>query len=139
MPRGTRCQAHKHDAIVSEEHHHIRPLSRGGLTVPANMVWLCANAHSDVHAYLALLEKGHGRVTWNNSQHFGGGVRRYAQAGWDAYAEEFLRGDWKRHAHLWETTGVGRLPITPPYSYACETRQLGRLLKQATLALGDDR
>ncbi len=119
MARGTRCRAHKHDAVVAEENHHLRPQSRGGATEPENLRYLCANAHSDTHYLLDLIEKYakpligldadpddpvH-RIPWSVMRTYGPGVRDAALDGWSEYAEEFLRGDFARHAALWSTSG----------------------------------
>lgn len=39
-------------AAYVPNHHHILPQSWGGLTVDANLVWLCPNSHSAVHDLL---------------------------------------------------------------------------------------
>lgn len=122
MARGVHCQAHKHFSVVAEENHHLQPQSRGGRTVAANMRYLCANAHSDVHYLLDLIER-HAtplvgtvapildvvdRVPWVELRTYGPGVRRAALEGWAKYGREFLAGEYRRHAALWMTSGQAR-------------------------------
>lgn len=110
-------------------------MSRGGITEPGNMTWLCANAHSDVHAYLDLLERGHGHVAWTAAQHFGPAVRHFARQGWDQYAAEFLAGAWERHAYLWFSSGAARTPSVPNFTHAVATRSVPRWLLHASDAM----
>jgi hypothetical protein len=140
MARGIRCVAHKHGGVVAEENHHLQPMSRGGLTVMANMRYLCANAHSDTHYLLDLIEKGAvpligtsakpddaiNTIPWSIARTYGPGIRDAAFTGWARYADAFLRGDYRRHFALWLTSGHARtlaagaprwLPGPPP-SYA---------------------
>lgn len=124
MPRGKRCIAHTHDSIVAEEYHHVQPQSRGGLTKPDNMVWLCANAHSDVHYFLDLIEARAKRhelhpeeVPGDIAASFGPKVRRVARDGWAKYADAFIAGHLDAHALLWSSSGEPRedQPNVPPY------------------------
>lgn len=122
MARGVRCQAHKHNSVVAEENHHLQPMSRGGRTVVANMRYLCANAHSDTHYLLDLIEDyaipliGTGAaprdplsvIPWEVLRTYGLGIRHAAVTGWLRYAEAFLAGDYRRHAALWTTGGQPR-------------------------------
>ena len=122
MTRGVRCQAHKHSSVVAEENHHLQPMSRGGRTVAANMRYLCANAHSDTHYLLDLIEHfatpliGTGAllndpiraIPWSVLRTYGPGIRGSAFAGWGKYARAFLAGEYQRHAALWTTSGQPR-------------------------------
>jgi hypothetical protein len=121
--------AHTHEYLVPEEYHHLRPQCRGGQTVPANMVWLCANAHSDVHYFLDLIEKrakGHARhpeaVPGAVAVHYGPKVRHYARLGWSLYADQFLAGEFDAHALMWDTSGRptddAAQSGVPPYAVA---------------------
>lgn len=132
MPRGFRCQAHKHTSVAPEENHHLRPLSRGGLTVPSNMRYLCSNAHSDAHYLLDLIEKHATRmigstvpvetpyesIPWDDLKTYGTKIRAAALEGWTAYGAAFLRGDYRKHAALWSTSGQPRPDVA---------RQLARI------------
>jgi hypothetical protein len=137
MPRGIRCEAHHHTAVVAEERHHLQPLSRGGLTVAANMRWLCANAHSDAHYLLDLIEDNAVPLVGGNwrpitaykaipaatRRTYGRGVTDAALAGWDRYAARFLEGEFRAVRLLWHTSGQPRTanqltPIPPPYQVA---------------------
>lgn len=107
MSRGKRCEAHAHDYLVPEEWHHVRPQSRGGQSVAANMTWLCANAHSDVHYFLDLIEhyRGPAGIPHDVRISYGPKVRAVALRGWAQYADEFLHGAWDRQAAIWSTSG----------------------------------
>lgn len=107
MARGTDCKAHRHDAPTAQERHHIQPLSRGGTNDPANLVTLCANAHSDVHYFLDLIEKhgGPDRVSWSLARHFGPAIRELASLGWTAYAADFRAGRLDAQRSLWTSSG----------------------------------
>ncbi len=120
--RGTDCKAHRHDAVGAQEKHHLQPQSRGGRTVQANMRWLCANAHSDVHYLLDAIEDAAAElvggnwkaetpvkaIPWSVMRTFGPGVRDAALTGWLRYADAFLRGEYARHALLWDSAGQPR-------------------------------
>jgi hypothetical protein len=122
MARGTRCVAHKHTSIVAEENHHLRPMSRGGRTEPSNLRYLCANAHSDTHYLLDLIEKqatpligtgvtpgeAYRLIPWSVLRTYGPGVRDAAVIGWYRYGRAFLAGEYRRHAALWLTGGQPR-------------------------------
>jgi hypothetical protein len=160
MARGTRCLAHKHTAIVAEENHHLQPQSRGGLTVKANLRYLCANAHGDTHYLLDLIEKqatpliGTGvdindpidAIPWLTMRTYGPGVRNAAITGWLQYGQAFLRGDYRKHAALWSTSGaprsdaerrLGRWPLIGvgisilrlPYAMAAQAPDLDKILR----------
>lgn len=105
--RGKECAAHTHDAMVPQEVHHIRPLSRGGRTVKANLVTICSNAHSDVHYYLDLIEKYRGPdgIPHEVKVSYGPRVKELALRGWAQYAQEFLAGVWDKQAAIWSTSG----------------------------------
>jgi hypothetical protein len=122
MARGLRCKAHKHSSVVAEENHHLQPQSRGGLTVVANMRYLCANAHGDTHYLLDLIEKfatpmigtdvtpgePYRQIPWSTLRTYGPGIRNAAMTGWYRYGAAFLAGDYRRHAALWLTSGQPR-------------------------------
>lgn len=138
MGRGVRCQVHKHEYLVPEEHHHLRPRARGGTNAADNMVWLCANAHGDVHYYLDLIEdhRGPDNVPFTIGKHYSPAVRQYAVKGWAAYAEEFLAGTWDRHAFLWSTSGQPREDLAdrvPPYGTAVARGEADQWLNVAAL------
>lgn len=142
MPRGRRCEAHAHEYLVPEEYHHLQPQSRGGPSVPDNMVWLCANAHGDVHFYLSQVEKyakaGPGPVPWSIAQHYGPAVRALAMAGWARYADDFRAGRYDRHAFLWETSGAS-LRGGLSYADAARRGEVAEWLGLAGLALAGAR
>jgi hypothetical protein len=145
MARGLRCKAHKHTSIVAEENHHLQPQSRGGRTVVANMRYLCANAHGDVHYLLDLIEDAatpmigrsvevlwpYETIPWPQRRTFGPGIRDAALTGWMRYGRAFLAGDFVRHAALWTTSGQPRTVETfmptwipgppPPFAEADRT------------------
>lgn len=133
--------AHVHDAPVPEEYHHIRPQCRGGLARPDNMVWLCANAHSDVHYFLDLIEKRaragkrHPEaVEAAESVHYGPKIKQFARLGWSRYAAEFLAGDFDAHALLWDTAGrpaKGAPAVAPPFTVAAYTSEVDYWLRLA--------
>lgn len=122
MARGVRCQAHRHTSVVAEENHHLQPMSRGGRTVAANMRYLCANAHSDTHYLLDLIEDGAipligtgastddaiNTIPWSVARTYGPGVRDAAFDGWARYGDAFLVGEYRRHAALWTSSGQPR-------------------------------
>lgn len=123
MPRGKRCIAHVHTYVTSEENHHLQPQSRGGPTRADNLVWLCANAHGDVHFYLDLIEHHRGvKVPWEIAQHYSPAVRRIAVRGWTRYAEDFLVGKYAAHSLLWSTSGQPRPGLVYPLSYNTAAR-----------------
>lgn len=118
--------AHKHDSIVAEENHHLQPQSRGGKTVKANMRYLCANAHSDTHYLLDLIEDNaatlvgesidrmepYEMIPYAIRRTYGPGVRDAALTGWLLYADDFLAGKWAKHAALWTSAGQPRQGAT---------------------------
>lgn len=159
MARGIRCQAHRHESAVAEENHHLQPQSRGGLTVRANMRYLCANAHGDVHYLLDLIEKhatpligrideplwAYESIPWPVRRSYGPGVRDAALTGWMRYAPAFLRGEYRRHAALWSTNGqpasargsgmMGGIDVSPLCSYgvAVASGQVAAMLRAVEL------
>ena len=147
MPRGLRCVAHAHEYLAPEQHHHVQPLSRGGLTVPVNMVWLCANAHDDVHYFLDEIErraKRHERhpeqVPGELAVHFGPKVRQVARAGWAKYADAFIAGHLDAHALLWSSSGEPReeYPTVPPYGLSVQRSEADHWLSMARLQLVEE-
>jgi hypothetical protein len=80
----TTCQVHRHRELVPIERHHIWPLGDGGPDVESNKVTVCANGHYSIHSLIDLMRKAGGRVPWTVRRRYGGGVRRYAQQGYDA-------------------------------------------------------
>jgi hypothetical protein len=124
--RGVDCQAHRHTAVVAQERHHLQPVSRGGTSVKANLRWLCANAHSDAHYLLDLIEDRADLLAGNlqgppdteavsmwpylsipiaTRRTFGRGVTAAALDGWARYSEAFLRGEYRAIRRLWHTDG----------------------------------
>jgi hypothetical protein len=86
------------------------------------MRYLCANAHSDAHYLLDLIERYATRmigtgvpaeapyeaIPWPELKTYGPRVRDAALHGWMAYGDAFLRGDYRKHAALWSTSGQPR-------------------------------
>lgn len=148
MTRGIRCIAHKHSSPAPEEHHHLQPLSRGGKTIPANMVWLCANAHSDAHYFLDLIEDTAkmyggvwdeipGLIPWSTARTFSPKVRDAAVTGWSRYGAAFLAGDYAAHSLIWSSSGQPRegLVYRTPFSVAQEWNDVDPMLDRARLHL----
>lgn len=148
MTRGDRCVAHKHSSPAPEEHHHLQPLSRGGKTIPANMVWLCANAHSDAHYFLDLIEDTAkmyggvwdeipGLIPWSTARTFSPKVRDAAVTGWSRYGAAFLAGDYAAHSLIWSSSGQPRegLVYRTPFSVAQEWNDVDPMLDRARLHL----
>jgi hypothetical protein len=145
VTRGTRCAAHRHEYPTAEEYHHLQPLSRGGKTEQANMVWLCANAHSDVHYFLDTIErrarKGErhpASVPGVTAVHYGPAIRRLARLGWARYADDFLAGRLDAHVMLWSSSGAPRLEISTdltPYSLAVRRSEAAHWLSVARIKL----
>ena len=52
-----RCVADHRPPVLEYESHHILPLAMGGPDSPENRVWLCSNAHGNVHELLRLMFK----------------------------------------------------------------------------------
>jgi hypothetical protein len=82
--RGTDCAVHRHWDNVPLEDHHIFPKEFGGKTFEGNLIRVCANAHSDIHYYIALLVRFNGLVPWNIERTFGKSVRTVAQQGYNS-------------------------------------------------------
>jgi hypothetical protein len=155
MSRGTRCIAHRHEYATSEEHHHLQPQSRGGPTHADNLVWLCSNAHGDVHYFLDLIEDAATKlstvfrdgpyapadavkaVPGAKAKHYSPAVRHAAVDGWNRYAVDFLAGKYDAHALLWSTSGQPRegLVNTMPYSVAVQHSYADHLVNNAWLHL----
>jgi hypothetical protein len=155
MTRGIRCIAHKHSSPAPEEHHHLQPLSRGGKTIPANMVWLCANAHSDAHYFLDLIEEAATRfmivfrdgphhpddavkaIPWATARTFSPKVREAAITGWSRYGAAFMAGDYAAHSLIWLSSGQPRegLVYRTPFSVAQEWNDVDPMLDRARLHL----
>lgn len=151
MPRSTKCIVHTHDYVTSHEYHHLRPVSRGGWTDPTNMVWLCANAHGDVHFFLDLIEDAAdvlrknmlevppadwapANVPFDKAKHFSPSIRRTAVRGWSAYGDEYMAGTYDRHRALWSTSGHPRegMPAgMPTYMQATSRAEVSLLLRIA--------
>ena len=144
MTRGKRCIAHSHEYITAEEYHHVQPQSRGGLTKPENMVWLCASAHSDVHYFLDLIEaraKKHQphpeQVPGPIAVHYGPKVRQVARAGWAKYADAFIAGHLAAHSLLWSSSGEPRedQETVPPFWLASRRSETEHWLSVARIHL----
>jgi hypothetical protein len=82
---GTTCVCHIHRERVPIELHHVWPLGMGGPNTDGNKIWVCANAHYSIHAYLDLLVKHGGQVPPEEARFYGAKVRRYAQSGYDQW------------------------------------------------------
>jgi hypothetical protein len=80
VPVGTSCAVHRHRDYVPLNVHHIRPLSLGGLNVPANRVTICMNAHGLVHEAMRRLMDNNGTIP--DRGHFGAKVVALAVRGW---------------------------------------------------------
>jgi HNH endonuclease len=144
MPRGKRCIAHSHEYITAEEYHHVQPQARGGKTEKANMVYLCANAHSDVHYFLDLIEaraKKHlphpEQVPGSIAVHYGPKVRQVARAGWAKYGDAFIAGHLDAHVLLWSSSGEPRedQPAVPPFWVAKRRTEAEHWLRMARVDL----
>jgi hypothetical protein len=144
MSRGKRCIAHAHEYVTAEEWHHVRPQARGGLSVPTNMAWLCANAHSDVHYFLDEIErraKRHERfperVPGPVAVHYGPIIRQVARLGWAQYADDFEAGRYKAEALLWSSSGEPRedFPTLPPFWLAARRSESEHWLSVARVRL----
>ena len=140
MARGKQCEAHTHGSLVPEEYHHLRPQCRGGQTAPGNMVYLCANAHSDVHYFLDLIEKRARARTPHPEEipgpvaaTYGPKIRHFARLGWSMYAAEFLAGEFDAHALMWDTSGRptddAARAGAPPYDVAASASEAGYWLR----------
>jgi hypothetical protein len=103
------------------------------------MVWLCANAHSDVHYFLDLIENLRGAVIpLDKAKHYAPKIRQIARRGWDLYAEEFLAGKWDKHHLLWLSSGDPRNPEQPGpgrFSDAVRHAEVPRWLATAGVVL----
>lgn len=155
MTRGIRCVAHTHTSLAPEEHHHLQPLSRGGKTVEGNMRWLCANAHSDAHYFLDLIEDAAVRlmtvfrdgpylppqavnaIPWPTARTYSPKVRDAAITGWSRYGAAFLAGDYAAHSLIWSSSGQPRegLIYRTPFSVAQEWNDVDTMLNRAQLHL----
>lgn len=64
-PSTASCEVHRVHLPRShvQEYHHVWPQALGGPTVPANMVWLCATGHNNVHRLMARLIATRGQLT----------------------------------------------------------------------------
>lgn len=126
MPRGRRCLAHRHDELVPIVSHSVRPLPRGGLG--SHTIHLCANAATDVHTLLDLIEdravaatyarvdeviRDLPRETWAS---FGGAERVIAYKGWKTYGLGFLMGRYAIHYRHWRTDGSPKRADVPAFS-----------------------
>lgn len=82
--RSRDCAAHAHDSLVPIEKHHVWPQEYHGPTVPANLVQICANAHSDVHYLLSRMLKTGDQVPWTERRTYGPAIRDIAARGYAA-------------------------------------------------------
>jgi hypothetical protein len=62
--------------------HHILPQSWGGLTVDANLIWLCPNAHTSTHHLLDQYVRAGGDPGWTVRQHYSAFIRDLAARAW---------------------------------------------------------
>jgi hypothetical protein len=156
MARGRHCTVHRHQYVTSEERHHLQPQSRGGPTNAGNLVWLCANAHGDVHYFLDLIEDAATALMRTSTstdgvtpadavrhvpsrlaKHYSPAVRHTAAAGWHRYSLDFLAGKYAAHHLLWSSSGEPRYadPSVPPYAVAARLSAADHWLGVARSAL----
>lgn len=66
------CEVHGYHAPRShvQEHHHVWPQGLGGPTVAANLVWVCATGHNNIHRLLALMTAHGGDLPRSATQGF---------------------------------------------------------------------
>lgn len=123
---GRLCLAHPvHAEAVPIEHHHVRPVSRGGTGSPT--VQLCANAHGLVHDLLDQLEaqalaspyattdevvRTLPREVWAR---YPGAVRVIAYKGWKLYGLGFIGGLYADAHRHWGTSGEAKHANVPSY------------------------
>ena len=58
-----RCVSEHRPPVLEYVQHHIWPTSMGGPDTPGNRVWLCDNAHRNVHELLRLMLKADKALT----------------------------------------------------------------------------
>lgn len=63
-------------------YHHILPQSWGGETKASNMIWLCPNSHTAVHALLNDYIRYQGVLSWYNLERYNALVRHLAALAW---------------------------------------------------------
>jgi hypothetical protein len=124
---GRVCLAHaEHATPVPIEHHHVRPVSRGGQGT--RTVQLCANAHGAVHDLLDVIEaiayrspfalvneiiREIPRDVWAGYE---GPVRVIAYKGWQSYGLGFLGNLYATEYRLWDSSGKAKREGVPAYS-----------------------
>lgn len=81
------CVSEHRPRIDELDRHHVRPLSWGGPDVKSNIIWLCPNAHRQVHLLLSLYKKHQGAVTREMKKDFSRFTQALAQRGWDAHQQ----------------------------------------------------
>lgn len=77
------CVADHRPAYTEPEWHHIWPLGMGGPDTPRgrlgeNGVWLCSNAHTNVHEVLRMILRRGGDLRWGDADALWPGLNRYA-------------------------------------------------------------
>ena len=86
MSRGYECKCHKHKDKVPQEHHHVWPLGYHGPDEQSNIIFICCNAHSDIHYYMEYLLRHNGErpEDWRT---YGNLVRQWAVKGYNEVIE----------------------------------------------------
>ncbi len=79
-----RCVVNHNPNPTHIQRHHIWPLGEGGPDTEANTVWLCANAHENVHVLLREYKRYEGEPPWEVRKRFSRYIRTLAAKGWEA-------------------------------------------------------
>ena len=77
------CVSYHSPRAYVPNHHHVLPVSWGGPTVEANLVWLCPNSHTAVHDLLNAYVHAGGEPDSEVLAHFNTHVRDLAARAWD--------------------------------------------------------
>ena len=83
-PLGGMCEcvaAHSPATFIPAKHH-ILPQSWGGLTIEANLVWLCPNAHTATHRLIDTYVRVNGDPGWVERRRYSSFVRDLAARAW---------------------------------------------------------
>jgi hypothetical protein len=76
-----RGNCHRHGAMICYEDHHVFPLGYHGPNVPANMIRICCNAHSEIHLLLEAMLKR--KITPEMIKTYSPTARQFAKLGHD--------------------------------------------------------